>query len=596
MPNFGRLPPIAHTASYFLRPYAQTVWQGRVIALVLLTGVAAVIYAVIKRLWEEDVKKPTNVITTTPKIDQSPAPTVPHPALTPLANEAYYFNKIDEDHWRYIFRFILSPDAIRALTQTCKKFNNLINNNVLDLEGLVNFVLKNKVEPIIRDCSREPDIINIIFSSIFSLPPQVVFPQSDGPFIPLIQTVLTDYAISSCGAYSDLELLSLRKCELRELRLSCFGEGLTHENSALHQKFLYNIPDIWFLCSTRDEVEELSRRHQLKQLAVNQGATGITPDWANSWMEEYDLPANIEILLKYASSDFFQFFLNLPGQRITWSNWMVGLVTLQDDETKFHKKLLILGEYYKHHYHTWGYSNKESDLGLLLFAIMHTWGWEQGKPTQTSIDLETILMWIPDDVLLIHLNTFAINLQQAIPLPDRVNYGYSYAELFQFMQYLGSHFLPLSRLGSESTSTLEAQLRKNGSRVHFNTAKIEIIPINTDLYPTFLILGNHYKEYSSKWSPHKKAQLLKAFLGAAMRSLNWQHAKNNNLLIPMKTAIHLPESTQISFKCAVFSWIPKEYLIQENFSNDLHCALYRGYSLTDFFNFIAHLQKLFGND
>jgi hypothetical protein len=589
MPNFGRLPPIADTASYFLRPYAQAVWQGRIIALVLLTGVAAVIYAVIKRLGEEVVKKPTNVTPT-------PAPTVPHPAITPLANEASYFNKIDEDHWRHIFRFILSPDAIRALTQTCKKFNNLINNNVLDLEGLVKFVLENQVAPTIRDCSREPDIIMRIFSSIFSLPPQVVFPQSDGPFIPLIQKVLKDYAISSCGAYSDLELLSLRKYELRELRLSCFGEGLTDENSALHQKFLYNIPDIWFLCSTRDEVEELSRRHQLKQLAVNQGATGITSDWANSCMEGYDLPANIEILLKYASSDFFQFFLNLPGQRITWSHWMVGLVTLQDDETNFYKKLLELGEYYKRHYHTWGYVNKESALALLLFAIMHAWGWEEGKPTQTPIDLETILLWIPDDVLLIHLNTFAINLQQAIPLPDRVNYGYSYAELFQFMQYLGSHFLQLSRLSSELASTLEAKLRKNGSRVHFNTAEIEFIPITTERYPTFLSLGNHYKEYSSKWSPHKKAKLLKAFLGAAMRSLNWQHAKNNNLLIPLKASIQLEESTQISFKCAVFSWIPKEYLIQENFSNDLYSDLDIGYSFTDCFNFIAHLQKLFGND
>ena len=85
----------------------------------------------------------------------------------------------------------------------------------------------------------------------------------------------------------------------------------------------------------------------------------------------------------------------------------------------------------------------------------------------------------------------------------------------------------------------------------------------------------------------------------AMKILHREGAKEKKWPIKSKKEDPLPEDTQLSFKSAVFSWIPQEYYIKENFLADSGRkertlqASDDPYTYEDLFAFIEALRKEF---
>jgi hypothetical protein len=226
---------------------------------------------------------------------------------------------------------------------------------------------------------------------------------------------------------------------------------------------------------------------------------------------------------------------------------------------------------------------------------MHALGWKENQPTRASIDLETVLLWVPD-IQLKHIQGFAKDLQES-PLIAKVKYEYSNDELFQFMQYLASY---LTVFPTEPSTLLKVGLKLKKIGPWMYLCRASMLWLTPRDYPLLLILGDHYKEHCSKWAPHKRAQILTSMLSVVMHFLNWEAAENKDLprFLKESNVCMLEESAQISLKHAVFSWIPKKYFSQEKFFNDLGRSsnFDPSYSNSDIFNFMAHLQKLFSDD
>jgi hypothetical protein len=558
-----------------LSPCLQTLWRERTIVMI---GAAALcvplLYSLAKRVWNIFFRKEP-----------------PHPANIPPI-DASYFDELPDDHWRKIFQHNTTSLAIRALSCTCKRFDGLIKNNPDDSTLYLTSVIEQEIAPLIKLyppmlVSNAHKIVEDVWQCVFSFPLPILTPDPKGPLIPMVHEVLerlakTIYTTQCTTGY--FSYLRLDPVKFRKAKFYLPDADLENEVTPLDQKFLYNLPDTELSANTRGEIEELCRRYALGELPVRRAPTDVRYNWSTC------IPSTaFRLTLIYSSCEFFQHYLELfsTAQDVTWDKWIPHLRNLED-HPDFCKKLCILGEHYKRHHHEWTHATQEADLALLLFPVMRALGWEDGSiKDPLPITLETIFLWIPTNTLNL-INHFATRLNVHPQIPDQARYAYSYHDLFKFMEYLGNQLPKLQHTLEGAGPTLEFPRGLEDDLMEKEWS---------DVYPFLCTCGNYFTQYYSQWSPQKKASLFAMICFPAMRLLHWEAAEEKHLPIKPKKPEPLPESTQISFKFAVFSWIPKEYFTREHFLKDNgHRERFLlgpddHYTYDDLFAFIAHLKK-----
>jgi len=546
-------------------PYVNRSWNHRIVQVICAATCLSALYYLFLRIGSIFKAKPT-IQPLPPSSDLSVSVIVPspgpHPAEIPPIDQtmSHFHHALPDEILLNIFNHAASLATLQALTKTCQRFKLTIPKAITCFHRIISI----EINPLITPCTENNSVtagnqivIGKVLDTLWLFPHCVIFPELDGPLIPVIRQVFRDLNAIKINFGPSSEFFIRQRLNLL----------YRHQLLPLN-KFAYNIPGEIIDYKNPREVEEMNRRFALKELGeqdLDHLNAVVTHHPEKQRFSIFATPG-VKIFLETVSCEFLTFILEKFGHSDCISEALAEAFFKIEDRQDIYKKLCIFWE----HFHKTDTKEQFAySLSNLLFPTMHLLSWKSAsQPLPSYIDFTNVLSWIPYHYLEFELKDskclgrFKKDLaessyRQSLTDLNPVLGSYNFQDLFDFLLFLREKIPNPSSVTALSCKSLRETLKTHGVLLYLSIDWVEhLFELDRcDVYEKLLALGEHYLQYHHR--QRTTTSDLEILLFPAMHLLEWKPlnpppGKNSD-----SSEKPLPDELKILLKKAVFSWLPK---------------------------------------